>query len=54
MIFTVVLGIAIGADLEQDPDERQRAMVDRVLEARPDRQRHGAIGDAVGILDGRP
>mgnify|MGYP003693719215 CR=1 FL=1 len=50
----MIHGIGIGADLEQGADEGQRAVVDRVLQAWADRQRHGAVGNEAGIVDRRP
>jgi hypothetical protein len=43
--------IGIGADPEQRADERQRAMVDGVLEAAPDCKRHWSVRHAVRIAD---
>jgi len=42
----------IGAGVEQRPDESHLAVIDRVDETRPDRQRHRTIRDGGGIVDG--
>lgn len=47
-------GIGIGADLEQRADKRQRAVVNRVFEARANRQRHRPIRHAGWIIDRGP
>ena len=47
-------GIGIGADLEQRADKRQRAVVNRVFEARANRQRHRPIRYAGWIIDRGP
>src|ERR1700704_5973393 len=49
----VIFRLRVGADLEQRADERDRAVIDRVLEAWSDRQRHRAIRHVAGIFDGR-
>ena len=46
--------IGIGADLEQRADKRQRAVVNRVFEARANRQRHRPVRHAGWIIDRGP
>ena len=43
--------IGIGAGLQQRTDERQRAVVNRIFEARADGQRHRPIRHAGRIID---
>jgi len=50
----MVVRVGIGAHLEQGADERQWAVVDRVLETGPDCERHRPIGHAPRIVDRRP
>jgi hypothetical protein len=50
----MIVGVGIGADLKQRADERQRAVVDRVFEARSDRERHGPVGHIGRIVDRGP
>jgi hypothetical protein len=50
----MVVGVGIGAHLEQGADERQRAVVNRVLETGPDGERHRPIGHAPRIVNRRP
>ena len=43
----------IGADFQQRADECQRAVINRVDEARANDVRHQAVRDHPGIVDGR-
>src|SRR5262249_10480363 len=47
----VILWIRVGADLEEGANERQGAVIDRVLEATSDLERHRTIGNDLRVLD---
>ena len=49
----MVIRIRIRADLEQRADEGNRAMVNRILQTRADRQRHRPVRHNIAVVDGR-
>src|SRR5262249_42426605 len=48
----VIAVVRIGAAVEQEADERERAVVDRVLEAVTDRQRSAHVRKSGGVAEG--